>query len=145
MAVWRCMVYAYSCCMAVWHTHGAGPCVLVVWGPYNKKAVVWLYIGCMAGQAVWGCMGPIQQENGVSWGRPVTKKYSFESSMALLWHTMHQLHNMTHIHLQASRLNSHTFLIRTEKSLYGCMVAVWVFALYGPIQPLYGAYNSRRT
>ena len=96
----------------------------------------------MAGPAVWGCMGPMQQENGVSWGQSVTKTYYFESSMALLCHTMHQLHHMTHIHLQASRLNSHTFLIRTEKSLYGCMVAVWVFALYGPIQPLYGRCAS---
>ena len=36
----------YGCCIA--HT-----------------TVVWLYVCCMAEQAVWGCMGPIQQENAV--------------------------------------------------------------------------------
>ena len=69
----------------------------------------------------------------------------FESSMSLVYHTMPKLHHMAHIHLQISRLSTYTFLIWTKKLLYGCMVAVWVFALYGPIQPLYGPYSSHTT
>ena len=57
----------------------------------------------------------------------------FESSVVLVCHIVPQLHHMTHIHLQASRLNTYTFLTWTEKLLYGCMVGVWVLTLYGAV------------
>ena len=150
------MVYGCMVLYGVWHT-------TVVWCmAYTQRvtmcvrcmAVVWpiqpLY-GCMVGQAVWGCMGPIQQENGVSWRPPMTIMTSFESSMALVCLTMPRLHHMMHvpgIHTSGEP-SGHLNLPNMDRKpvvwLYGCCMdfcAVWAHTtVVWAIQQPYNAHT----